>query len=160
MTPTEWSEDLLSAYVDGELDAERRAALEAHLAATPAWRQVLAEIQETKDAVRRLAPVDLSPEAWERLLARVAHDDTVPAGPPGRVLSWRDRFRQRPLRWTAAVAGTAAAAVVVAGLVLPGPHRVTPKVATFSNEQQAHASLAGDPVSSLAGVELMHGLGR
>ena len=160
MTPTDWSEDLLSAYVDGELDAERRAAVEAHLADTPAWRQALGEIQEAKDAVRGLAPVDLSPEAWGQLLARVAHDEAGPGGPPGRVLSWRDRWRQRPVRWTAAVAGVAAAAVVVAALVLPGPHRVTPKVATFSNEQQTRASLDGDPVSSLAGVELMHGFGR
>jgi hypothetical protein len=50
--------------------------------------------------------------------------------------------------------------VVVAALVLPNRHRVTPKVATFNAEQQTRASVGADPVSALAGVGLIHGMGR
>ena len=159
------SEDLLSAYVDGELDAETRAAVDARLAQSSGWRAVLDEIRGAKDAVRGLPAVDLQASEWDRLLARVALDEPAPTAPPPPPAyawprTWRDRFRDRPVRWTAAIAGGAAAAVVVAALVLPGPRRVTPKVGAFSTEQQARASLSGDPVSSLAGVGMLHGMGR
>jgi anti-sigma factor RsiW len=159
------SEDLLSAYVDGELDEDTRAAVETRLARSASWRAVLEEIRGAKAAVRGLPAVDLPADAWDRLLARVAADELLaapPPPPPGYAWprTWRDRVRDRPVRWAAAMAGAAAAAVVVAAIVLPGPREVTPKVSAFSAEQQARASLAGDPVSSLAGVEMLHGMGR
>jgi len=156
------SQDLLSAYVDGELDTDTRAAVEARLGRSPAWRAVLAEIEAAKAAVRDLPAVDLPAAAWEQLLARVAGDEPVPVPPPPPVVAWPrtwlDRFRERPVRWAGAMAGAAAAAVVVAALVLPGPHEVTPRVGAFNTEQQTRASLAGDPVSSLAGLGIMHGM--
>jgi anti-sigma factor RsiW len=156
------SQDLLSAYVDGELDADTHAAVEARLGRSPAWRAVLAEIQAAKAAVRALPAVDLPAEAWDQLLARVAQDEPVAVPPPPPSVAWSrtwlDRFRERPVRWAGAMAGAAAAAVVVAALILPGPHQVTPKVSAFSTEQQTRASLGGDPVSSLAGLGIMHGM--
>ena len=158
------AEDLLSAYVDGELDADTRAAVETRLARSSEWRAVLEEVRGAKAAVRGLPSVDLPADAWDRLLARVAVDP-VPVEPPPPPAyawprTWRDRVRDRPVRWAAAMAGAAAAAVVAAAIVLPGPRQATPKVGAFSTEQQTRASLAGDPVSSLAGVEMLHGMGR
>jgi len=159
------SEDLLSAYVDGELDAAARAAVEARLARSASWRAVLDEVHAARDAVRSLPVVDLPAATWDQLLARVARDEPVVAAPPPPPVyawprTWRDRVRDRPFRWAAGLAGAAAAAVIVAALVLPGPHRVTPKVGAFSTEQQARASITGDPVSSLAGVNLLRGMNR
>lgn len=159
------SEDLLSAYVDGELDDATRTAVDARLERSSSWRAVLEEIRSAQAAVRGLPAVDLPADAWDRLLARVAVDEPVPAAPPGPPAyawprTWRDRVRDRPVRWAAAMAGAAAAAVVVAAIVLPGPRTVTPKVNAFSTEQQTRASLSGDPVSSLAGVGMLHGMGR
>ena len=72
------SEDLLSAYVDGELDADTRAAVDARLAQSSDWRAVLEEIRGAKDAVRGLPAVDLPPDTWDRLLARVASHPVYP----------------------------------------------------------------------------------
>ncbi len=160
MTPPELSEDLLSAYLDDELDAETRVALDERLAASSEWRTVLAEVRAARDAVRALPRLNLAPDAWDRLVQAVAADAPPPgrAGPARALLRLRRGAASRPVRWVGAAA--AAAAVVVAALVLPTPARITPKVATFNNEQSARASVAGDPVSALAGVGLMHGLGR
>ena len=162
MTPAELSEDLLSAYVDGELDAPTRAAVEARLAESAAWREVLADVEAARNALRALPPVDLTAEAWARVVAAVAADEPAPSPPPAppRVSMLRRGLHQRSVRWIGAAAGVAAAAVIVAAVVLPGRQNVTPKVATFSTQQSARASVVGDPVSVLAGVGLMHGLGR
>jgi len=162
VNPPEWSEDLLSAYVDDELDAETRSLVEEHLARTPASRHALDELRATRDAVRNLPDVDLSPEAWERVIAAVRADETG-VGSPAPVTWWRRHERRAPTRWArvgAAAAGVAAAAALLAVVFLPGPSRVTPHVATFSTEHSARASLASDPVSTLAGVSAMRGLGR
>ena len=160
MTPAELPEDLLSAYADDELDPDTRAAVEAKLADSAAWRHVLAEVTAARDAVRALPLVDLNAGAWRRLLARVEVEEAPVTRRPGRVAALRRRARQQPARWIGAAAGAAAVAVVVAALVMPNRHRVTPKVATFSTEQQTRASVVGDPVSALAGVGLTHGMGR
>jgi hypothetical protein len=82
--------DLLAEYVDGELSADARATVEAHLASCPACTEEVSLAQEARAAVRSL------PE--------------VPA-PAGVSLAVRRRARRPPRagRWVAA----AAAAVVV-----------------------------------------------
>ncbi|HSO94586.1 MAG TPA: zf-HC2 domain-containing protein [Acidimicrobiia bacterium] len=159
MTP-DWSEDLLSGYLDGELDAETRADVEARLADDAAWRAVLADVSSARDAVRSLPAVELSPGAWSQILAVVAADEPA-SGPttPGALRVLRARGSRAP-RWAGLGAAVAAVAAVVAVVVVPGPTRVTPKVATFATEHSARASVASDPVSSLAGVSVMRGLGR
>jgi anti-sigma factor RsiW len=164
VTPPELADDLLSAYLDDELDADTRAAVEARLATSSEWRALLGEVREARDAVRALPRLTLPPEVWDRMLEAVAADapaepaDT-PAAPGGVVVGLRRGVKSRPARW-AGVAALATAAAVLAAVVLPAQARITPKVATFSNEQSARASVGGDPVSALAGVGLMRGLGR
>jgi anti-sigma factor RsiW len=160
MTPLVWSEDLLSAYLDGELDAETRSVVEAHLADSPEWRDVLGDVSAAREAVRALPEVDLTPEGWRDVRAIVAADAVPLPAAPGPVSALRSRVPRRPARWAGVGAAVAAAAAVVAVVFVPGPDRVTPKVATFSTEHSARASLASDPVSSLAGASVMRGLGR
>jgi anti-sigma factor RsiW len=137
-------EDLLSAYLDDELDASTRAAVESRLAASMEWRSVLAELRETRDALRALPSVDGAPEFWARVLAgnRVIDLDRA------------RRARRVPAGWRAAIAGVAAAVVIVAlGVALvPKREHVKPAVATFADQHAARASLDNDAISQLASV--------
>jgi anti-sigma factor RsiW len=133
----ELPEELLSAYVDGELTVDERAAVDARLAASQDWSQLLVEITEVRAAVRSL-PVPLAPPGfWESVLL----DDPV---------TTRSRLRvPRGLRW---VAGSAAAAVVAVAFVVPSHHTTTPRVATMVDAHASRSSLNQDPITQLAPV--------
>jgi anti-sigma factor RsiW len=150
MSEHELTEDLLSAYLDGELEAGARADVENRLADSGEWRTILDEVRDTRDAVRRLPAVDGPTEFWARVMA----DDTV-------VDLASERRRRRMPRWGLAVAGAAAAAVVVIGVVaVPQPNRVHPAVATLSDEHAARSSVGNDVISSLASIAVPTRLGR
>lgn len=131
-------EDLVSAYLDGELAPTQRAEVEQRVRLSASWAAILREVGETRAAVRAL-PVPVPPDGF---LARLV-DEPVPAGPatPRRGLG--------PWRWAAG--GAAAAAVAVAFLV-PSPHRVTPSVPTQVDSHTTRASLTQDPIMQLAPV--------
>lgn len=57
----EHPDDLLSAHVDGELDADTAAQVEAHLAGCPACRAAEAELSEARALLRSLPTVDATP---------------------------------------------------------------------------------------------------
>ena len=137
-------EDLLSAYLDDELDAATRVAVEARLAESLEWRVVLDELTETRHALRALPTVEGAPEFW----ARVLGGDVVVD------LARERRARRAKIGWRAAIAGVAAAAVIFAlGVALvPGRERVKPAVATFADQHAARASLDNDAISQLASV--------
>lgn len=63
------ADDLLSAYLDGELDAETAARVEAHLAGCDECRSAARALDETRSLVRALPPVDARPVV-EGFLAR------------------------------------------------------------------------------------------
>ncbi|HEY8218253.1 MAG TPA: zf-HC2 domain-containing protein [Acidimicrobiia bacterium] len=138
-----FEEDALSAYLDGELDAETRRALEHRLAESAEWRAILDELRETRSAVRALPQVSGTPEFWSRLLAG---DDTV--------VDFTVERARRHRGWRVALAAAAAALVlVVAGAALvPKRDRVRPAVATFADQHAARASLGDDTLSQLASV--------
>jgi anti-sigma factor RsiW len=60
--------DLMTAYLDGALDARDRDRLEEHLAACPHCSEYLAQIRITIDALGYAAPDDLSDEALDDLV--------------------------------------------------------------------------------------------
>jgi anti-sigma factor RsiW len=68
MTPCEYNL-WISALVDGELDAQRRATLEAHLPGCPQCQAELESLQQLAQSLRQLAPPPISPEALRRLHA-------------------------------------------------------------------------------------------
>jgi anti-sigma factor RsiW len=85
-------DDRLSAYLDGELSAGERAAVEAHLADCEACRAVLDDL---KRLVRRASALDDRPPAhdlWPGIAARIqelaAEPDVIPLAPRRRRVSF------------------------------------------------------------------------
>jgi len=159
--PEQWNEDLLSAYVDGEVTDEERALVEAHLAESSSTRALLAEIEAARDAVRALPMRDAPPEFWARILDGTGLDaDDVVADAPAPVVSLESRRESRLPRWVAVAGGAAAAAVIAAVVLVPGPKQVDPPVASFTEAHAVRNSLDADAVSSLAPVALQAGFHR
>ena len=159
--PERWNEDLLSAYVDGEVTDDERALVEAHLAESPSTRALLAEIEAARDAVRALPMRDAPPEFWARILDGTGLDaDAVIADAPAPVVSLESRRASRLPRWVAVAGGAAAAAVIAAVVLVPGPRQVDPPVASFTEAHAVRNSLDADAVSSLAPVALAAGFHR
>jgi anti-sigma factor RsiW len=130
-------EDLISGYLDGELTAEQRAAVEQQLARSTGWAAVLIEITDVRARVRALPVPEAPPGFWDAALE-------------GRDPVRRARRRiEGPLGW---VAGGAAAAVVVVAFVVPSPHHASPSVATLVDSHAARSSLSQDPITQLAPI--------
>jgi anti-sigma factor RsiW len=140
-------ESVLSAYVDGELDAQARADVEARLLESPEWRAVLDEVRQARDDVRGLPPVAAPPGFWDGVLA-----------PAGNVVALGDARRPhaRVGRWPA-LAGAAAAAAIAAVAFVPRPEPVQPALATLTQVHSERASLGNDVVSNLAGAVVSEG---
>jgi len=95
---SEISRDHLMAYVDGQLDATQRSAVEAHLATSPEATAEVANIRRQNDAIQTL----FAHAAAEPVPARLR---------PRRLAAELGRRRQRGFAW-------AAAAVVLVGFGL------------------------------------------
>jgi anti-sigma factor RsiW len=147
MRTPDLDESLLSAYVDGELDATERAAVDARLAESDEWRAVLTEVRAARDALRALPLVDAPDGFWERVLE---HDDNV----VDHTLDARRRGRL--LRRMTAAAAAAAAVFGVA--FVPKLEHVRPPLATVTHAHAERSSLDNDAVSSLAGSVVSSGL--
>jgi anti-sigma factor RsiW len=161
------AEDLISAYVDDELDATARVEVEAALADSPALADVKVEVEEARDAVRSLPMVDLPPGVLDAIMAGVAAADPVTSGAAESVveaapvqtaaepvdeLKARRRRRVRMQRW---LAGSAAAVVLMFVLVAsPRAGRVTPAVGRLVDNHAARASDDSDPTSLLASLSV------
>lgn len=107
-SPTSSSlQDDLTAYIDGELSAERTKEVEAALAADPALRAMEQKLRRSISAVEALpSPVSESSAAMRRAVLNAVGEPT-----------WREKW----LRWPVLmpVAGLAAAAAVTL-VVWPG----------------------------------------
>lgn len=133
-------EDLLSAYLDDELDAAARVEVEARVAESAEWRSILEEIRVARDAVRRLPAREAPPGFWDRLLHR-------------EVVSLDERRAARTRRSRLVAIAAASAAVVIGAVALvPSRQQAKPTVATFADAHAARSSLSDEPVSQLAGV--------
>jgi len=155
----------LSAYLDGELDTEARAQLEARLADSPEWRAELDDVQVARDAVRSLAPREAPAGFWERVTAAVeaapvdapTDPELVAAGagagaPVVGIEQARDR-RQARRRAVAWIGGSAAVAAAVGALfVIPGRPTVRPNVTAVAVHHGAMSARDGDPISGLVPI--------
>jgi anti-sigma factor (TIGR02949 family) len=72
--------DRLSEYIDGELDSERRRAIEAHLAGCPACRACAAALRQTI-ALCGCCGAEPAPEGFSRRLRAFLRAHLEPPGP-------------------------------------------------------------------------------
>jgi len=104
-------EAALGAFVDGDLGAETREALERHLSTCSRCRALADDLLEIRSLAGSLEPLEPSPELWTRIAAATTQDR-----PPSTA------SRQ----WMLGAAGLAAAAVI-ALLVGRPPAADTPR---------------------------------
>jgi anti-sigma factor RsiW len=153
-------EDLLSAFVDGELDDAQRAAVQARLERDAAWRHILEDVTVARAAVRDLPEREPPSGFWLRVLtsvAEVAESDRTDAdlaraasGPAAVVPITRASPRRSP-RWAAMAAAAVAVAVGVAVAAPEHHQRVSPSLPALVDSHAAASSLqSSDPLSNLA----------
>lgn len=88
------SDEALSAYLDGQLDAEARREIETRLVSEPDLRRRLAALEEADDVLRAaFDPADLgeTPDRMKMLVSDVspAASNVVQFRPPTRAAIWR-----------------------------------------------------------------------
>jgi anti-sigma factor RsiW len=135
-------DDRLSAYLDGELDAAEREAVDGYLAASPEWRDERDEISYAREALRGLPTHEAPRGFWEGVLSP-------------ELTRARAKRRSRWPRIAAAASGVAVAAVVIASLVIPSPDRVTPRVPALNDSHAVRSSVSDEPVSHLATLSMV-----
>ena len=96
--------DRLSEYVDGELDATTRAALEAHLATCADCRAIRAELQQVVERARRVGYREPTADLWRPIEASIRA-----SGPAAR------RHRLVTLSWSRLATAAAIVAVLAGG---------------------------------------------
>jgi anti-sigma factor RsiW len=62
-------EELLSAYLEGDLSAEEKRAIDGHIAACSSCAELLSLLRETQGALRSFPQVDPSPDLMAKLYA-------------------------------------------------------------------------------------------
>jgi anti-sigma factor RsiW len=67
--------ELVTDYLDGELDPEQRQLVEEHLADCPPCHRYVEQIRVTMNQLGAVREPDLSPEAWDAL--RTAFRDST-----------------------------------------------------------------------------------
>ena len=101
----------LQAYVDGELDASRRAEVEQLLGSDAEARELVDGLRQVARLVRENEPVAKVPESrefyWSQIQRRIAVEESRSARPHAAASA------VRWLRWLAPALGVAAVAVVL-----------------------------------------------
>ena len=108
----EWT-DRLSEYLDDQLTAGERLALEAHLRGCPGCRTVLEELRAVKVRAGQLGESRPGPHVWPGIAERIGHPEVRPDEPGDELAARRARKRMR-FPWIQA--GVAAAAMLVLGI--------------------------------------------
>src|SRR5262245_41206159 len=109
------TDELLSAYLDGELTPEERAAVEARLASDPEAEHLLHQLRSVSQSVQRLQIEPVGRDLRDEILRRIeatkptvaATSTTTPAATPKKTAHFQSR---RPWVW--------ASLAVAAGLLI------------------------------------------
>jgi anti-sigma factor RsiW len=167
-----WDDELLSAYVDGELSAEEKAEVEQRLADDPAARRLVEQLRTVSAGVRALPPRQLGEDlsaavlrlAERRMLTDVPQQDLPRPIQPNWSETFRRRFlTTRALLWTGAIV---AAALLLSNLQThqqpqpqqmaeapqPGP-KATPSIEPASEKTPPGAALATTPAPAQGRIQ-------
>jgi anti-sigma factor RsiW len=102
--------DRLSEYVDGELDAAERAALDVHLQVCPACARTLTELRAVLERAGELEVPPPAEDLWPGIAARLPARERRVLAPA----AWRGRGRPAgPRRWSFTLPQLAGAAAVL-----------------------------------------------
>jgi len=130
--------DRLSEYVDGELDAETRAALEAHLATCAPCRAARDELERVVARARRVGYREPANDLWGAIEA------SITTGAP------RSRRRLVTLSWARLAAAAAIVALLAGGFAWTIASRRPPVVATVPPSRATGAPDERAPAAALA----------
>jgi len=134
--------ELLSAYVDGELTAEEQAQVERLLAADPAARQLVDELRALSSSVKALPKHTIGRDISQQVVARAKRQMPTPAPAPSpeheppedQAPAWRAIVRRvarpRNFLWSAVAVAVVVLLMVMTPDTLNGPH--APSVAMKS----------------------------
>jgi predicted anti-sigma-YlaC factor YlaD len=122
----DWA-DRLSEYLDDELAALERMALEAHLRGCTACRATLEQLRAVKARAGALKDAEPGPHVWVAIAERIGAQDIALDAPaaPGDELAERRARRRLRAPWLGAV--LSAAAVLAMGIAIGRWTRETPR---------------------------------
>ena len=133
--------DRLSEYLDGELDAGERAALDEHLRHCAGCRRVLADLREVKRRAAALRDRDPRPELWTEIATRIGAPGVELPSESDELAARRRRKMHTPwLAW-----GTGIAAVLALGI---GIGRLTAPATPTLSEVTVEAPAPGTPLTA------------
>ena len=117
-----FSEEILMAYADGELDAATRAAIEAAMASDPELAASVSRHRATRELLRRGFDPILDEPVPSRLLDALEPETARPAGAEVRPLPVRGAAATRlpPRRWSWPEWGAMAATLAIGALIGAG----------------------------------------
>src|SRR5262245_6086191 len=123
----EFPDELLSAFLDGELSPAERTQVERHLATSEADRQLLSELQALRGEVAALPPAAISPDFADRVV-QAAVAEAAKHNPAAANVSLPPLAANRSRRWLigAAVASAAALAASILLVISSGRRNITP----------------------------------
>ncbi len=133
--------DRLSEYLDDELDAAERAAVDEHLRACAGCRAVLEDLRRVRLVARGLRDRDPERDLWRGIAREIGHPEAAKGDPRDELAARRGRTTRLP--WLRA--GAAAAAVMVLGI---GIGRLTAPGAGKLPAVVVNAPARGTPLTS------------
>jgi hypothetical protein len=145
----EFPDELLSAFLDGELSPDERAQVEKHLASSEADRLLLSELQALRSEVAALPPAAMSPDFADRVV-RAAVAEAEKHNPAAAAASLPPPAASRSSRRWLIGAAVASAAALAASILLvlsfwrrglpPAPDEIVKIDADKATEQIVAAS--------------------
>jgi len=133
----------LSDYLDDELGADERQAVEAHLVACPDCARTLDELRRVVEQARSLVPRPPEADLWEQVSGRI--------GAGARSVSAFRPHERRRLSFTVPQLAAASLLIATVSAGIAWRVRTTPRAGTnVVGEQTPPAALAVEPASAPA----------
>jgi hypothetical protein len=148
--------DRLSDYLDGDLTEAEQAALEEHLGACAACREVLEELRAVVSGAHALGDAQPARDLWPGIAEGIGAHGAVPGGADVIALPTAARARPRRTGLFLTVPQLAAASVVLALVSAAATWWVGPGLATApqGSKKGEPAAAASDPATIFPAADL------